>query len=141
MVGTLNKAREKPCGTIDTLIGATTDLKGNIIFSGGLRIDGTVKGDVTAEEGENSVLILGENAKIRGNVTVPHVISNGKIRGHVQCLTRIELESQAEVHGDVHYKILSIEHGASIHGNLVLQSDEEIVTKLKPISSRSKGAS
>ncbi len=141
MLGALNKAKGKPCNTIDTLIGMTADLKGNIVFSGGLRIDGKVKGNITAEDGENSVLILGEHAEIRGNITVPHIISNGKIRGHVHCSARIELESQAEIHGDVHYKILGIEHGAAIRGNLVQQSDQDVVTRLKPVSTRGKGVS
>lgn len=142
MLGALSKSREKPCSTIDTLIGVTADLKGSIVFSGGLRVDGKVKGNITAEDdGENSVLILGEHAEVRGNITVPHVISNGKIRGHVHCAARIELEPQAEIHGDVHYKILSIEHGAAIHGNLVRQSDEEVVTMFKPASPRRKSTS
>ena len=141
MVGALGKSKAKPCRTIDTLIGVTADLNGNIVFSGGLRIDGKVKGNITAEDDENSVLILGEHAEIRGNITVPHVVSNGKIRGHVHCSARIELESKAEIHGDVHYKILSTEYGAAIHGNLVRQSDEDVVTMFKPLSTRGERVS
>jgi cytoskeletal protein CcmA (bactofilin family) len=142
MLGAFSKSKERPCSTIDTLIGATADLKGNIVFSGGLRIDGKVKGNITAQDdGENSVLILGEHAEVSGNIRVPHVISNGKIHGHVHCSARIELEPQAEIQGDVHYKILSVEHGAAIHGTLVRQSDEEVVTMFKPASTRRKGAS
>ncbi|MDH3671690.1 MAG: polymer-forming cytoskeletal protein [Gammaproteobacteria bacterium] len=141
MVGALAKSKEKPCSTIDTLIGVTADLKGNIVFSGGLRIDGKVKGNITAEDDTNSVLILGEQAEIRGNVTVPHVVSNGKIRGHVHCSARVELESQAEIHGDVHYRMLGIESGAAIHGNLVQQFDEDVVTRLKPVARRGKAVS
>ena len=141
MLGALSKSKGRPCNTIDTLIGVTADLKGNIVFSGGLRIDGKVKGNITAEDGENSVLILGEHAEIRGNITVPHVVSNGKVRGHVHCSARIELESQAEIQGDVHYKVLSMEYGAAIHGNLVRQPDEDVVTMLKPVSTRRKGVS
>ena len=141
MLGALGKSKQKPCSTIDTLIGMTADLKGNIVFSGGLRIDGKVKGNITAEDDENSVLVLSEHAEVHGNVTVPHVISNGTIRGHVHCSVRIELESQAEIHGDVHYKILSVEHGAAIHGSLVQQFDEDVVTWLKPAATRGRAVS
>ena len=141
MIGTLGKSRAKPCSTIDTLIGVATDLEGNIVFSGGLRIDGKVEGDITAEDDENSVLILSEHAEVRGNVTVPHVISNGTIRGHVHSSVRIELESQAEIHGDVHYKILSVEHGAAIHGSVVQQFEEDVVTWLKPVATGGRAVS
>src|SRR3989344_8504284 len=73
------KPNDKPCNTIDTLIGVKSELKGDIVFSGGLRIDGKVRGNVTAKGEGNSTLVLSENATITGNVTVPHIITNGTI--------------------------------------------------------------
>ena len=74
------KPNEKPCNTIDTLIGVSTDLKGDIAFSGGLRIDGKVKGNITSRSDDNSTLVLSENAMVTGDVNVPHMIVNGKIK-------------------------------------------------------------
>lgn len=140
MLGALSKpSNEKLGSTIDTLIGAAVEFKGDIVFSGGLRIDGRVKGNITAKDAANSMLILGEHAEVYGNVSVPHMIINGKIKGNVQCETRIELQSKAEIIGDVHYSIIGIAHGATIDGNLLHQSQETVkkgvVTKFKPATS------
>jgi cytoskeletal protein CcmA (bactofilin family) len=140
MLGMLSRpSNDKPCGTIDTLISVTVELKGDIVFSGGLRIDGRVKGNITSKNATNSLLILGEQAEVHGNISVPYMIINGKIQGNVRCEARIELQAQAEVIGDVHYGTIAIAHGAAINGMLVHQSQETfkkgVVTKFKPAMS------
>lgn len=134
----LGKSNEKPCNTIDTLIGAKAELKGDIVFSGGLRIDGKQKGNLSARGAGNSTLVLSENAEIVGDVTVPHMIINGKIKGNVHCAERIELQSKAEISGDVHYKVIEMALGATVNGNLIHDSgqaaEKSAVTKLKPVA-------
>ncbi len=131
------KPTEKPCNTIDTLIGAKTDLKGDIVFTGGLRIDGKVRGNITAKGDGNSTLVLSENAVVTGNVTVPHIITNGSIKGNVRAAERIELQPKAEINGDVYYKVIEMALGAVINGNLVREALEALrdikgtVTRLK----------
>lgn len=115
---------EKPCNTIDTLIGSKTELKGDIVFSGGLRIDGKIRGNITAKGDGNSTLVLSENAVINGNVTVPHIITNGAIKGNVRAAERIELQSKAEISGDVYYKVIEMALGAVVNGNLVRETLE-----------------
>jgi len=60
------KPNDKPCNTIDTLVGVTTELKGDITFAGGLRIDGKIKGNIIARADDNSTLVLSENAVVTG---------------------------------------------------------------------------
>lgn len=127
------KSSEKPCNTIDTLIGVKTELKGDIIFSGGLRIDGKVRGNITAKGDNNSTLVLSEEAVVVGNVTVPHMIINGAIKGQVRSSERIELQPKAEITGDVTYKTIQIALGATINGNLVTEVDKTAVPKLKSV--------
>ncbi len=125
MLSALGKTpTEKPCNTIDTLIGAKTDLKGDIVFSGGLRVDGKVRGNITAKGEGNSTLVLSENATVTGNVTVPHIITNGSIKGNVRAAERIELQSKAEIFGDVYYKVIEMALGAVVNGNLVRETVE-----------------
>jgi len=127
---------DKPCNTIDTLIGANTDIKGDISFTGGLRIDGKVRGNVTAKGDNNSTLVLSENAQITGNVTAPHIITNGSIKGNVRCAERMELQTKAEVAGDVSYKVMEMAIGAVINGNLVrdLTESSRNVAKLRSVT-------
>ncbi len=140
MFGVLNKTpSEKPCNTIDTLIGVKTELKGDILFSGGLRIDGKIKGNIVAKGDGNSTLVLSEHAVVVGNVTVPHIISNGTIKGNVRSTERIELQPKAEIAGDVYYKVIEMALGAVINGNLVREVAPEVgkatVARLKPVAS------
>jgi len=126
MLSALGKsATEKPCNTIDTLIGGKTELKGDIVFSGGLRIDGKIRGNITAKGDDGaSTLVLSEHAVVTGNVTVPHIITNGSIKGNVRAAERIELQPKAEITGDVYYKVIEMALGAAINGNLVRESME-----------------
>lgn len=118
------KPSDKPCNTIDTLIGVKTDLKGDIVFSGGLRIDGKVRGNIIAKGDGSSTLVLSENASVTGNVTVPHIITNGSIKGNVRAAERIELQNKAEIFGDVYYRVIEMALGAVVNGNLVREAVE-----------------
>jgi len=135
----MTKKSEKACDTIDTLIGVNTEMKGDILFTGGLRIDGKVKGNITAESDGSSTLVLSEHAEVVGDVQVPHMILNGKIKGNVHCAEHVELQPEAEIVGDVHYKIIEMALGATINGNLLREesrSDPQKgnVAKLKSVS-------
>lgn len=125
------KSGEKPCNTIDTLIGEQTQITGNLVFSGGLRIDGKIQGDITAQ-GEGSTLILSERGEVVGNMRVPHLIINGKIKGNVYSSERIELQAKAEITGDMTYKSLEMALGATVNGGLIHEVEKGAL-KLKAI--------
>ena len=130
---------EKPCNTIDSLVGVKTDIKGDIVFSGGLRVDGKIKGNITAKGDGNSTLVLSEHAVVLGNVTVPHIIVNGTIKGNVRAAERIEMQHKGEITGDVYYKVIEMAMGATINGSMVREigegsRDKATVTRLKPVT-------
>ena len=81
---------------VETIIGQQTRINGDVHFSGGLHIDGTVKGSVIAEEGAASVLTVSEHGHIEGNVQVPVVVLNGSVTGDVTSTERVELAAQAD---------------------------------------------
>ena len=116
---TAAQTSSKPVDTIDTLIGQKTLFKGDIEFSGGLRIDGQIKGNITARDESNSTLVLSELSEVEGNVSVPHVIVNGMVKGNIVSTGRVELQSKSQIIGDVHYRAVEMELGATINGSLV----------------------
>ena len=118
------KSKNKPQNRIDTLIGAETRVEGDIHFTGGLRVDGVVRGDVN-EDGSTSTLVLSEQGMIEGAVMVSHVVLNGRVVGPVHAKHYVELQAKARVVGDVHYKSLEMHTGAVIEGNLVYQGEEQ----------------
>ena len=115
-----NGDSKKPQGKIDSLISAGTRIEGAIHFSGGLRIDGEVKGSVLAVEGASaSTLVLSEHARIEGGVSVAHLITNGVVVGPVVVTESLEMQSRARIVGDVEYASIEMQQGAVIEGRLV----------------------
>ena len=111
----------KPQSTIDSLIGATTVIEGDVVFAGGLRIDGQVKGNVVASgdpEVINSTLVVSESARIQGEIRAAHVVINGVVEGPIFVSEFLELQPKARVAGDVHYKSIEIHLGATLDGRL-----------------------
>ena len=109
----------KPQNRIDTLIGADTKVVGDVTFSGGLRVDGLIKGNVSMAGEGPSTLVLSENAKIEGKIQVSHVVINGVVAGPVHATEYVELQSKSQVTGDVFYKTLEMHMGAIVEGKLV----------------------
>jgi cytoskeletal protein CcmA (bactofilin family) len=124
----------KPQNRIDSLIGEGTTVEGNVIFSGGLRIDGKVRGNVMAADDQPSTLVLSERARIEGEIRVSHAVINGSVVGPVFGTEYVELQAKSNVTGDVHYRTLEIQLGAVVQGRLVhqdTQQDTKLIT-LKP---------
>ncbi len=121
---------KKAKSTIDSLIGATTTITGDVHFKGGLRIDGIVKGDVIAEADEVSMLVISEHARVEGEVRVAHLLVNGEIVGPVVSSALLELQPKARITGDVTYKALEMHGGAIVSGKLTHDVLEQPVLKL-----------
>jgi len=102
------------------LLSAQTEVRGDIHFRGAMHVDGRVVGDVLSDDGE---LTLAESGTIEGNIKVPSVIINGRVCGDVSVVEKLEISSMAVISGTVSYRLLEIEVGAQINGNLECLSD------------------
>lgn len=103
---------------IDCLIGAGTVVRGDVTFTGGLRIDGVVCGNVATANGEAGTLVVSEQARVDGKIDVSHVVVNGTVNGPLTANDFLELQSKAKVVGDVEYRTLEMHLGAVIQGTL-----------------------
>lgn len=126
MLGGKKSSTEKPCETIDTLVGPKSEVIGDIAFSGGLRIDGKVKGNISAGEPGNSTLVVSELGEVDGSVDVPYLIVNGTIKGTITCSGRVELQPNARITADIHYKALEMSAGASVSGAMVCDTGNSV---------------
>ncbi|MFA7351102.1 MAG: polymer-forming cytoskeletal protein [Methylotenera sp.] len=117
------KKSNKVQNSIDTLIGVDTRVEGNIIFSGGLRVDGAVLGAVSELNDSPSTLILSEHGRIEGAITASKIVINGTVLGPVKAVQFIELQTKARITGDVTYNSLEMHTGAVIEGKLVYAVD------------------
>ena len=107
-----------PQKRIDSLIGAGTVVQGNVVFAGGLRIDGAVDGKVATADNAQGTLVISEHARIDGEVKVSHIVINGSVSGPVTANDYLELQAKARVNGDVVYRSLEMHVGAIVHGKL-----------------------
>jgi len=128
------KKASKPQTRIDTLIGAGTTISGDIVFSGGLRVDGEIKGNVRAS-GEVGTLVISEHARIEGEIAVAHVVINGTVVGPVSSSEFLELQSKARVTGDVEYATIEMHLGAVVQGRLMHHGAAAKSVELKLASS------
>jgi cytoskeletal protein CcmA (bactofilin family) len=113
--------------SIDSLIGAGTRVDGNIVFSGGLRVDGEVHGNISSENAQEGTLVISEKASVEGAISVGHVVINGSVIGPVSAGESLELLPAARVTGDVEYNQIEMQQGAVIQGRLVHQFSAKTV--------------
>ena len=103
---------------ITTLIDKDIVISGDTTYTGGIRVDGKIKGNLKVHGDEGSLLIMGYGSKITGDVEVEKAIINGEINGNVKCNDYLELNTNAIVNGSIEYDIIEIHEGSKINGNL-----------------------
>jgi cytoskeletal protein CcmA (bactofilin family) len=112
------KKHAPPQKRIDCLIGAGTTVNGDVSFTGGLRIDGIVQGNVTTANGETGTLVVSEHARVEGAISVSHVVVNGTVNGPIAADNFLELQAKAKIVGDIEYRTLEMHLGAVVQGKL-----------------------
>jgi len=131
------KARPKS-GAADTLITVDTKITGDIAFTGVLFVDGYVKGNISANEGNHSLLTIGAQGHIEGEVRVPQVVNYGYIKGDVHTSEHLNLQKESRVEGDVYYNLLEMSMGASVNGKLVKKDTSRKLLNHVPVKSAEK---
>ena len=119
------KNSTKPQARIDSLIGTGTRIEGDINFTGGLRIDGYVRGNVTGAGSNGATLVVSEQATVEGEIRVAHVVVNGTVKGPIFAAESLELQPASRVLGDLHYDKIEIHLGAVVDGRMAHRTDAE----------------
>jgi len=121
-----NKASAPPPprsnGSVETLIGRQTEVAGDIRFSGGLHLDGRVFGNLCSTAEQSAHLSISETGSVEGEVRVPMLVLNGAVVGDVHVAEKITLGAKARVTGNVFYKVIEMQPGAQVNGQLVHES-------------------
>jgi cytoskeletal protein CcmA (bactofilin family) len=111
-------------GKIDTLIGRTVHVRGDLEFSGALHLDGSVCGDVRAPS-LDSTLSVSRYGCIDGAIDVANVILDGTVTGPIRARGRVVLGPTAQVRGDVYCGVIELALGAEIKGRLVCGTERD----------------
>lgn len=124
----------KPSSKIDTLIGAGSRIDGDVRFSGGLRVDGVVSGNIASEDA--GTLVVSDEATVEGEIRVAHAVINGQVAGPIHASESLELQAKARVTGDVYYTSLEVHLGAVVEGRLMHGVASRSGEKVVPLVSK-----
>ncbi len=124
-----NKNKQPP---IKSLIAQGTQINGHIAFVEGLRVDGEVTGNIIAKEDAPSILVISEEAKVKGEIRASHIVINGTVHGPVFATSMLELQPNARIEGNIEYLAIEMHQGALITGQLrpMVEAQEKPTLKL-----------
>ena len=123
---------------ITTLIDKDIVISGDTTYTGGIRVDGKINGNLKVHGEEGSLLIMGHGSKITGDVEVEKAIINGEINGNVKCNDYLELNTNAIVNGNVEYDIIEVHEGSKINGILKFIKNKKKIKRKKEIKQNIK---
>lgn len=102
------------------LIGAGTEITGDIISNGDIRIDGTLVGNLTTK----GKVVIGEAGRVKGEVNCKNSDVSGEIEGKIVVSELLSLKISARVNGDIQTSKLAIEPGSKFTGNCNMLDSE-----------------
>ncbi len=111
-----------------SLLCSATKVEGDIYFSGDFYLEGAVRGNIYAEEGKPSKLIVAETGVVEGEIHAFNVIVNGHVRGAIFSSRHLELAAKAVVEGSVHYQTIEMVKGAQLKGQMFSTTKETTAT-------------
>ena len=123
---------------ITTLIDKDIMISGDTTYTGGIRIDGKINGNLKVHGDEDSLLIMGHGSKITGDVEVEKAIINGEINGNIKCHDYLELNTNSIVNGSIEYDIIEVHEGSKITGNLKFIKNSKKIEPKKNLNHKIK---
>lgn len=98
---------------VNTIIGKGASFDGLLEISGGLRVDGTLKGKIHNAD----IIFVGPSGTLEADVEAKECIVGGVVRGNIKAPDKVELQAKSQVEGDIITYSLVVEQGAIFHGN------------------------
>ena len=114
IMDTANSTIAEGAGDICAFVGKGVEFKGTITYSGTVRIDGYLDGEIHTD----GVLLIGEEAVVQAKITAGTIVCKGKVTGDVVAKECIKLRAPAVMNGSVKAPVLSMEDGVLFNGAL-----------------------
>ncbi len=105
-----------PPNRTDSMIGAGARIDGHVTFTGVLRVQGEIQGDITGQTDSRDAIVVDSSGSVTGTVTAPHVIVKGKVAGPMASSQTVEVYQGAHIVGDIVYRHLDVHAGGVIDG-------------------------
>ena len=106
--------KNKPVESVSTMIGKESSFEGIMEFTGSIRVDGKITGQINSDGG---TVIIGETAKVEADIKVAIAIVRGELKGTIDATDRIEVYPPARIDGNIVAPVISIDTGVVFNGN------------------------
>ncbi len=120
------KAPSVDVGQLSSLLAQDTCIRGDVVFDGGLRVDGRIEGNVMGKSEGQGLLVLSEKGRIVGTIKVHDAVINGHVDGDLEVEHFLELQAGARITGNISYRTLKLDCGATVEGKLVRMEGETV---------------
>ncbi len=120
--------------SLNTIVGSGSSIKGDLKINGFVRIDGDIEGNLSTDGN----VVIGENAKIKGNVNAKSAIIGGIILGDVYVKENIKLLSSSIVIGDILSRKIQIEESALFQGHCISIKNQDEYDRISQTYLQSK---
>jgi cytoskeletal protein CcmA (bactofilin family) len=125
----LDTPRPESGHDVSAFVGKGVVFKGTISYSGTVRIDGTLEGEIHTD----GILLVGEDAILNAKVTAGTIVCKGKITGDITAREKMKLRAPAVINGGVTTPMLAMEEGVSFNGTLEMEQQTRPVHKEPPL--------
>lgn len=97
---------------IESVVGRSCVVRGDLVADGAFRVDGTIEGSVESK----AAVVIGESGAVTGNVRAVDVLVAGKVHGNVCCSGHLDIVSTGVIEGEIEAKSLRVETGGVFAG-------------------------
>jgi cytoskeletal protein CcmA (bactofilin family) len=107
--------------SINTLIGPSSSVYGDVDAGGFTRVDGNLYGDLTVK----GRIVIGENARLKSSVTGSFITVGGVVYGNILASECLVILSTGLVLGDILTRRIQADEGCLVHGRITVCRDED----------------
>jgi cytoskeletal protein CcmA (bactofilin family) len=118
-----------PTGAGPATIAKSLEVKGEVICSDWLYIDGKVEGSISQPGGR---VTISRDAQVAANISAREVVVLGKVRGNIDASDRVDMRSESSLIGNVITQRISIGDGAFFEGSMEISESDRRVDGRKP---------
>jgi len=117
---------------INAFLGRDTEFEGKLSFTGAVRIDGKISGEIFS----NGTLIVGESAVIKAQIHIADMVISGEVHGDIFAEKKIEITVPGKLFGNIKTPKLVLEEGVVFEGNCKMKDLKEETNNDRAVSQK-----
>ena len=112
-----SSSHRKAMQSIGSVLGNATRLEGTLHVDESVRIDGKLEGNLEQPDGKSRWILIGPTGEVHGDIRAQNISIAGKVIGNII--------AGCEVRGNITHKSITVEPGASVHGQLIARDETD----------------